>query len=120
MTDEELLQHVQALLADHSGNLRNNLRREMIATILRLGDPNVDMLDVKILNRTLKELRYAFKVFAPYRHLPKVSFFGSARTAPGDPNYQLAAVFARRLVDRGFMVITGGGDGIMGAAQEGA
>jgi uncharacterized protein (TIGR00730 family) len=120
MTNEDILEQVQSLLADTSGNLRTTLRKEMLISILKLNDPNVDMLDVKILNRTIKELRYAFKVFTPYRQRPKVSFFGSARTPPGDPNYQLAAAFARRLVQHGFMAITGGGDGIMGAAQEGA
>jgi uncharacterized protein (TIGR00730 family) len=59
-------------------------------------------------------------VFSPYRSRPKISFFGSARTPSDDPNYKLASAFAHRLVQHGFMVITGGGDGIMGAAQEGA
>jgi uncharacterized protein (TIGR00730 family) len=120
MTNEELLQQVQTLLADTSGDLRTTLCREMFSDILRLCNPQVDMLDVKILNRTLKELRYAFTVFAPYRQRPKVSIFGSARTPPDHPHYQLAIAFARRLVQHGFMVITGGGDGIMGASQEGA
>jgi uncharacterized protein (TIGR00730 family) len=92
----------------------------MLLTILRLNDSQLDTLDLKILNRTLRELRHAFKVFYPYRNRPKVSFFGSARTPAGDPNHQLAIEFSRLLVERGFMVITGGGDGIMGAAQEGA
>ena len=120
MSHDEMLRHVQALLSEPPGDLRTVLIKEMIASILKLNDPHVDMLDVKILNRTLKELRYAFKVFAPYRHRPKVSFFGSARTLPEDPNYRLAASFAHRLVQHGFMVITGGGDGIMAAANEGA
>jgi uncharacterized protein (TIGR00730 family) len=96
------------------------LRKEMLVTVLRLSDSDSDTLDLKILNRTMRELRYAFKTFHAYRDRPKVSFFGSARTSPDDPNYHLARAFAHRLVERGFMVITGGGDGIMGAAQEGA
>ena len=39
--------------------------------------------DLKILSRTLRELRYAFKVFSPYRRERKVTVFGSARTLPG-------------------------------------
>jgi hypothetical protein len=49
-----------------------------------------------------------------------VSIFGSARTPVDDSNYQLAFQFARRIVQEGFMVITGGADGIMRACQEGA
>lgn len=120
LSDEEILKQVQGILQAAPGDLRAMLRKEMLLSLLKLGDPQLDTLDLKILNRTIKELRYAFKVFSPYRHRPKVSFFGSARTPRTDPNYQLAVAFARRLVQDGFMVITGGGDGIMGAAQEGA
>jgi uncharacterized protein (TIGR00730 family) len=119
-TNEEVLKQVQALLEGACGDLRTTLLKEMLLTILRLNETQLDTLDLKILNRTFRELRHAFKVFYPYRDRLKVSFFGSARTPAGEPNHQLAVAFARLLVARGFMVITGGGDGIMGAAQEGA
>jgi uncharacterized protein (TIGR00730 family) len=77
-------------------------------------------LDVKIVNRAVKELRHAFSIFHGYRNRQKVSIFGSARTLSDDPNYQLAYQFAQAIVREGFMVITGGADGIMRAAQEGA
>jgi uncharacterized protein (TIGR00730 family) len=76
--------------------------------------------DLKILSRTLRELRYAFKVFAPYRHLRKVTVFGSARTKPGAPAYQQAVQLGRAMAEQDWMVITGAGDGIMGAGHEGA
>ena len=120
LSSEDILKQVEALCHAPPGDLRATLRREMLLNVLRLGDAQLDTLDLKILNRTIRELRHAFRVFYPYRHRPKVSFFGSARTLPSDPNYQMAAAFARRLVETGYMIITGGGDGIMGAAQDGA
>ena len=76
--------------------------------------------DVKLLSTALKELRYAFKVFAPYRNRRKVTIFGSARLAPDDPAYQQAVAFARRIVEEGYMVITGAASGIMEAGHVGA
>src|SRR5207247_9976417 len=63
---------------------------------------------------------YAFKVFAPYAGVRKVSIFGSARTRPDAAAYRTAHEFARRIAAEGYMVITGAGSGIMRACQEGA
>src|SRR5262249_55761356 len=76
--------------------------------------------DVKLTNSALKELRHAFRVFAPYKHVRKVAVFGSARTQPTHPDWKQAFDFAERMVASGWMAITGAGDGIMGAAQGGA
>ena len=94
--------------------------KEMLLSVIKLHEADIDVLNIKILNRALKELRYGFKVFHPYRRTRKVSIFGSARTPPEDPNYQLAYRFGRLLSERGFMVITGAGPGIMLAGHEGA
>ena len=77
--------------------------------------------DLKITNAALKEMRYGFKVFAPYRNVRKVTVFGSART-PARPPGLRAGVRVRQADGRtaGWMVITGAGGGIMGAAQDGA
>src|SRR5690606_27531589 len=53
--------------------------------------------DLKILSRALRELRYAFKVFTPYRSAQKVTVFGSARTRPEAPAYQQAVRFGRAM-----------------------
>src|SRR4051794_36581112 len=76
--------------------------------------------DLKLMNRSLKEMRYAAKVFSNYRGFRKVCVFGSARTPPSEAQYDVAEKFAREMVAQNYMVITGGGDGIMGAAQKGA
>jgi len=76
--------------------------------------------DLKIILRALKELRYAFKVFKPFRLQRKVTMFGSARTGPEQSIYQTAVEFGRRMAAEGWMVVTGGGPGIMEAGMVGA
>jgi uncharacterized protein (TIGR00730 family) len=99
-------------------------KRDLIAgllmTGLKIGRDGTGIGDLKLFHRSLREMRYANKVFLPYRHVRKVSVFGSARTRPDVVAYRAAETFARRMVQEGFMVITGAGDGIMGAAQHGA
>lgn len=68
--------------------------------------------------RIMAEFVEGFEVMAPVR--PAISIFGSARTDPGHPYYQLGVDCGRRAVERGFAVITGGGPGIMAAANRGA
>ena len=76
--------------------------------------------DLKILSRTLRELRYAFKVFTPYRHLRKVTVFGSARTPPEQPAYAQAVAFGRAMAEHEWLVVTGAASGIMEAGHVGA
>ena len=76
--------------------------------------------DVKLLSTALKELRYSFKIFSAYRHVRKVTIFGSARLPPNDPAYQQAVEFGRRVAQLGYMVITGAASGIMEAGNVGA
>jgi len=73
-----------------------------------------------VIQTAVRELRYAFKLFAPYAQVRKVAMFGSARTLPTRPEYQQAAEFGRKMAEAGFMVITGAGPGIMQAGHEGA
>jgi uncharacterized protein (TIGR00730 family) len=76
--------------------------------------------DVKLVCTALKELRYALKVFAPYRQRRKVTIFGSARTPPDHPAYAQAVAFGRRMAEAGYMVVTGAASGIMEAGHVGA
>ena len=92
----------------------------ILRTLLKLAQDNAERGDLKILNRTLQELRHAFRIFAPYRHIRKVSIFGSTRVPVGDEYYDLARSVGEELANAGFMVITGAGPGIMQAGHEGA
>ena len=96
------------------------LYSELLTTVLKLYEDGAGGGNLRIANTALKELRYGFKVFAPYRGVPKVTVFGSARTAPTQSAAMAALMFGRRMVEGGWMVVTGAGAGIMGAAQEGA
>jgi len=93
---------------------------DLMVAITRLSRDGAGRGDLKLLTNSFKELRYAFKVFAPYHDVRKVSVFGSARTPSDQPEFAHAVEFARRMRERRWMIITGAGDGIMGAAQLGA
>ncbi len=113
-------ERVRQLVRDWGAKKTPELIEEMIITALKIGRDQMGVADLKLINRSLKELRYAAKVFAPFQHVRKIAIFGSARTPLDAPEAQVAEEFARRMVSNKYMVITGGGDGIMGAAQRGA
>lgn len=96
------------------------LLEDMLVTVCRLASDGTGRGELKILSKALAELRYAFKVFAPYAEVRKVSMFGSARTPIDHPDYIQADRFARRMREQHWMVITGAGDGIMRAGHVGA
>ena len=108
-------------LLDQAGATRN---RDVLADIYRtpfeLTTDDADRLDLKITRDALKEMRRAFRLFAPYEGIRKVTVFGSARTLATDPLYAHARNLAGHLADAGWMVVTGAGPGIMAAATEGA
>ena len=77
-----------------------------------------ELTDAQRILRIQDELRAGFKTL---NHIGKaVSFFGSARTQPDHPRYQAAREMARMLGHEGYAIITGGGPGIMEAANRGA
>ena len=106
----------EPLSHDPSEDLFRTLRK----TIDRLEEDQPARGDLKILSRTLRELRYAFSIFRPYRRRRKLTIFGSARTAEDHPEYLAAVELGRRMADHGWMVITGAGGGIMEAGHRGA
>ena len=113
-------ERVQQLVRDWGANKNPELIDEMIVTALKMARDEMSVADLKLINRSLKEMRYAAKVFAQYSQFRKVVIFGSARITTDAPEARVAENFARAMVSHDYMVITGGGEGIMGAAQRGA
>jgi uncharacterized protein (TIGR00730 family) len=93
---------------------------DIFKAAIKLAKESPGTLNLKITATVLKELRYSFKMFYPHRYTPKITIFGSARVPSGTPLYDLAKRFAMEAVKRKYMVITGGGPGIMAAGNEGA
>ncbi len=111
---------LQTVLDDLGVRANRDLLLEILVDGVRLAGPDPSRLDLKITAAALAEMRDAFSVFAPYRDIPKVTIFGSARTSPADPLYVHSRDVAHELAERGWMVVTGAGPGIMAAGMEGA
>lgn len=114
---DELIEKLIVLSGDID---RPEIVREMILASLKAGQEDDGSVNLKMMNSSLKEMRFTAKAFSPYHHIRKVAVFGSARTCPGETIYKTAVSLGRKLAEAGFMVITGGGPGIMQAANEGA
>lgn len=118
--DATLDERIKQLVKESGCTKSPDLIEEMVITALKMGRDQTTVADLKLFNRSLKELRYCARVFAPYRGTRKVVVFGSARTPDAEPEAVAAELFSKKIVEKGYMIITGGGDGIMGAAQRGA
>ena len=118
--DPELRRRVQELIAFKGGGDNEEAVADIIENALKLLKDVRDTGDVRVIQTAVRELRYAYRLFAPYAKTRKVTIFGSARTAQNKMEYQQASEFARKIADAGFMIITGAGPGIMQAGHEGA
>jgi len=118
--DAELKNRIQELIDNQGGGYNAPIVSDIIENSLKLLTDVESRGDVRVIQTALRELRYAFKLFAPYADTRKVTLFGSSRTQPNKPEYQQAMEFARHIAEEGWMVITGAGTGIMQAGHEGA
>jgi uncharacterized protein (TIGR00730 family) len=118
--DAELDQRIADLIASLGDVHDSDLVFELIVSAVRLARDRASRGDLKMANAALKEMRYAFSVFEPYRSARKAAIFGSARTTRDDPLYEQTVAIARELAAVDWMVITGAGPGIMEAGIEGA
>lgn len=117
---EELLAAVREIASQPEAYPEARFVLDIISTGLKFTRDRPERGDLKMLTQAFKELRYGFKVFAPYRSVRKVAVFGSARTPKEEPAYEQAYAFANSMIKIGWMVVTGAGPGIMEAAQGGA
>ena len=105
---------------DFPSGAENEIFHEMLFNIGKLREEKLDVLELRLLNTAFAELRYALKVFKPYRSVPKAAVFGSARLPKDHEDFMLAENFGKKLAKKGWMLITGGASGIMEAAMIGA
>lgn len=119
-SNEPIDQLINRLIEESGGIYHPSVIKEMILATLKIGQDVDYLADLKLINRTLREMRYTAKVFGPYRHRKKVTIFGSARTEEDNEMYIKCVRFSRSLAENNYMVITGGGPGIMQAGNEGA
>jgi uncharacterized protein (TIGR00730 family) len=118
--DSDLKRCIQELIAFKGGGHNADLVEDIIENALKLLKDVKHRGDVRVIQTALREMRYSFKLFAPYARYRKVTIFGSARTMPNTIEYRQAVEFARKMAAANFMVITGAGPGIMCAGHEGA
>lgn len=119
-SSSELEQTIKRLMEVAGGIHNAEIIREMLLSTLKIGQEVDYPADLKLINRTLREMRFTARVFGPYRNRKKVTIFGSARTEEHEEMYQKCVRFSRVLAEKGYMIITGGGPGIMRAGNEGA
>jgi uncharacterized protein (TIGR00730 family) len=118
--DSQLTRQIEELIRLRGGGYNEAEVADIIENALKLLTDVKDTGDVRVIQTALRELRYAFRVFAPYADKRKVTIFGSARTTASKPEYRQAAEFGKKISAAGYMVITGAGPGIMQAGHEGA
>ena len=120
--DPDITERIDALIADMGGTpgtFSARLVRDLIATGLKLIPDGRDTGELKLITSSVKELRYAYRIFGQHPEPHKVTIFGSARTPVGHPDYDAAVDFSRLMAAEGWMVITGAGGGIMEAGHVG-
>src|ERR1043165_4209845 len=118
--DPELRKRVQELISFKGGGHNEDLVADIVENALKLLKDVEARGDVRVIQTAVRELRYAYRMFAPHANVRKVTMFGSARTLPPKAECLQAVDFARKIAAEGWMVITGAGPGIMQAGHEGA
>lgn len=120
--ETELEKTVNAFITQVGGDpttYKGKLIAQILETALKLMQEDHDLGQLKVISRSIKEMRYAYKIFERYKDAPCVSIFGSARTPENHPDYIAAKNFSAIMAKQGWMCITGAANGIMKAGLEG-
>ena len=115
---EKAVKAAQEILTCDGKDLRSFLNKDIVMNALNC--QNLDILDLKMIDRMMAEFKHAAHIFKPYRSVRKVSIFGSARVSDNNPYYDLALKFGHAMASKNYMAITGAAEGIMRAGIEGA
>lgn len=120
--DEKIQEQLKRLVVECGGNpdsYEGDMIRQQMESSLKLLVDGHETGQLKVITRSLKEMRYAYKVFNKYKGKRRVSIFGSARTPEEHADYKATRAFSNKLADNGWMCITGAAEGIMKAGLEG-
>jgi len=119
---EQLQNAIESLVTMGGGDpetFEGQLISQLIESSLKLIRDGHDTGQLKLISRSLREMRYAYRVFNTYKGTKRISIFGSARTPESHPDYQAAKTFSAMMADHKWMCITGAANGIMKAGLEG-
>jgi len=122
LSSPEMVGKLDGLISEAGGDPSSRearFVRELMMTSLKLISDQRETGELKLMTAAMKEMRHSYRVFAKYEDVKKITIFGSARTSPDHPDYTAAVAFSRTMADRGWLSITGAGDGIMRAGHEG-
>lgn len=114
------IQELIVLMGREPSTYQTELVSQLIQTSLKLLGDDINLGQLKLITRALKEMRYAYKTFGQYPDALRVSIFGSARTPENHPDFKAAARFSKEMAEAGWMCMTGAANGIMKAGLEGA
>jgi len=94
--------------------------RTLLEKFVELATLDSDLGDLRVAVTALNELLEASTLFSQWRGHPKLAVFGSARTKPENPLFEMARQLSATMADRGWMTVSGAGPGIMEASAKGA
>jgi uncharacterized protein (TIGR00730 family) len=119
---DELIEQFLAELATRSVQSSSQLAqfRRLLTRVAQLAEVGADVLGVAVATSALDELLEASAVFAPFVDRSKVTVFGSARTRPDNPLYEMARRLSEVMARKGWITVSGAGPGIMEASAQGA
>lgn len=122
LSEEEKRSLIEKLIVGSGGepeSFEADLIIQQLLTSLKMLNEGHHTGQLKVITRSLKEMRYGYRVFNQYPGVRRFSVFGSARTPEDHEDFKTAEELGRRLNAEGWMCITGAADGIMKAGMAG-